>query len=77
MKKYYSLSKNLKLIKKIIRETEGMDDETYKMLSKTLGYVWINHKQYKLQNKEDYDLGFYNLYNKQSNYFNKRGKNEN
>ncbi len=74
MYKYYSLSKNLKLIKKIVRETEGMDDETYKMVDKTLGYIWINHKQYKEEKNQDYDLGKYKVYTKKSEYWNKKGE---
>ena len=74
MKRYYSLSKNLKLIKKIVSETEGMDNETYEMLKRTLGYIWVNHKQYKQQNKQDYDLGSYNVYNKKSDYWNNKGE---
>ena len=65
MKKYYSLSENLKLIKEILSETEGVDDEIYKRFTKTLDYIWVNHKLYKKQNKQDYDLGQYKIYNKQ------------
>tara|TARA_R100000808_G_C2032499_1_gene75684 strand:- start:154 stop:384 length:231 start_codon:yes stop_codon:yes gene_type:complete len=74
MKRYYSLSKNLKMIKTIIRETEGMDDETFKMLKKTLDCIWINHKAYKKKHQQDYDLGCYNQYNKKSDYWNNKGE---
>ena len=74
MKKYYSLSKNLKMIKTIIRETEGMDDETFKMLKKTLDYIWVNHKSYKKNQKQDCDLGYYNQYDKKSDYWNNKGE---
>ena len=74
MYKYYSLSKTLNLIKKIVRNVEGMDDETYKMIEKTLGYIWVNHKEYKQQNKQDYDLGKYQVYTKKSEYWNNKGE---
>ena len=74
MYKYYSLSKNLKLIKEIVRETEGMDDQTYKMVEKTLGYIWINHKQYKQEKNQDYDLGKYQVYTKKKRILEQQGR---
>ena len=61
------------MIKTIIRETEGMDDETFKMLKKTLDYIWVNHKSYKKNQKQDCDLGYYNQYDKKSDYWNNKG----
>ena len=51
-----------------------MDDETYKMADRTLGYIWINRKQYKEEKNQDYDLGKYKVYTKKSEYWNKKGE---
>ena len=71
MWKYFSHKENLKTIKKILSETEGVSWEMNKLLNRTLNTLHGSHVERMREKEQDVDMGKCRVYNKKSDYWEK------